>query len=299
MNDPQKQSIEAGKGFSLGWISRVEQLLSLEGDLRRHALAMFGFNLDWFFTIDPAWTEKNLITVLEHEGEDQKAVWAGFFWPAKLPSPQLFLRLKPRLLGLPKEKSLARHHHSEILAGVLLAGWGTFDDGTGSRYVTDREMRDVLVNADDDFRLEILSRLKTLSSEKEENDGNWARQLPLFLADVWPRQKNAKSPRISAALCDLAFLHANTFPARVDNILNLVTNVEAEYFGLNDLIVDDSSLVNQHPEKTLELLWVVLPENAAVWPPAAEEVLERLGKADLSLLKDSRFVELKRRWNAR
>ena len=65
----------------------------------------------------------------------------------------------------------------------------------------------------------------------------------------------------------------------MDNILNLVTNVDAEYFGLNHLIVDDSSLVNQHPEKTLELLRVVLPENAAVRPPAAEEVLERLGKA--------------------
>ncbi len=299
MNDPQKEGIEAGKGFPLPWIGRVDELLSLEGDLRRHALVMFGFNLEWFFAIDPAWTEKNLISVLENEGHDQSALWAGFFWCAKLPGHELYRRLKPQLLRLAKERSIARPHHSEILAGILLFGWGTFDGVNGSRYVTDAEMRDVLINADDDFRLEILQQLESLSSEREEKDGNWARQLPLFLADVWPRQKSVKSPRISAALCDLAFLDANTFPARVDNILNLVTNVDAEYFGLNHLIVDDSSLVNQHPEKTLELLWVVLPENAAVWPPAAEEVLERLGKADPSLLKDSRLVELKRRWNAR
>ena len=43
MNDPQKQGIEAGKGFPLPWIGRVDELLSLEGDLRRHALAMFAF----------------------------------------------------------------------------------------------------------------------------------------------------------------------------------------------------------------------------------------------------------------
>jgi len=159
-------------------------------------------------------------------------------------------------------------------------------------------MRDVLVNADDDFRLETLWQLDRLSSEKEEKDGNWARQLPLFLTEVWPRQKSAKSQRISARLCDLAFSDATTFLQRVHNILPLVTKIDAEYFGLYDLIVEDS-VVNQHPEKTLELLWAVLPENAALWPPAAEEVLERLGKADSTLLKDPRLVELKRRWNAR
>jgi SIR2-like domain len=299
MNDPQKQGIEAGKWFPLPWISRVDELLSLEGDLRRHALVMFGFNLEWFFEIDPAWAEKNLLSVLEDEGHDQSALWAGFFWRAKVPGHELYRRLKPQLLRLAKEKSLARHHHSEILAGIILEGWGTFDGVNGSRYVSDAEMRDVLINTDDDFRLEILRQLEGWSSKREEEDDNWARQLPLFLTDVWPRQKSVKSPRISAGLCDLAFLDANTFPARVDNILNLVTKVDAEYFGLNHLIVDDSSLVNQHPEKTLELLWAILPENAAVWPPAAEEVFERLGKAGPSLLKDSRLVELKRRWNAR
>jgi hypothetical protein len=298
MNDPQKQGIDAGKGFPFPWISRVEELLSLEGDLHRYALVMFGFNLEWFFAIDRVWTEKNLISVLEKEGDDQSALWAGFFWPATVPGHELYGRLKPQLLRLAKEKSIARHHHSEILAGILLAGWGTFDGGTGSRYVTDAEMRDVLVNADDDFRLETLWQLERLSSEKEEKDGNWARQLPLFLTEVWPRQKSAKSPRISAKLCDLAFSDAITFPERVDSILPLVTKIDTEYFGLYDLIVDDS-VVNRHPEKTLELLWTVLPENAALWPPATEEVLERLGKADSTLLKDPQLVELKRRWNAR
>ena len=39
MKDPQKQNIETGKGFPLSWIGRVDELLSLQGDLRRHALA--------------------------------------------------------------------------------------------------------------------------------------------------------------------------------------------------------------------------------------------------------------------
>jgi hypothetical protein len=98
-------------------------------------------------------------------------------------------------------------------------------------------MRDALVNADDDFRLETLWQLERLSSEKEERDGNWARQLPLFLTEVWPRQTSAKSPRISARLCDLAFSDAITFPERVDSILPLVTKIDTEYSGLYDLIL--------------------------------------------------------------
>ena len=80
MNDPAKDHLEIGKGFPPTWISRVEELLALESDYRRHALVMFAFNLNWFYTFDPIWTEKNLISVLDQDGEDQNAVWEGFFW---------------------------------------------------------------------------------------------------------------------------------------------------------------------------------------------------------------------------
>jgi SIR2-like domain len=99
------------------------------------------------------------------------------FWRAEVPGHELYRRLKPQLLTLAKEKSIARPHHSEILAGILLAGWGTFDDVTKSRFVTDAEMKDGLVNADDNFRLETLSQLERLSSAKEDNETSWARQL--------------------------------------------------------------------------------------------------------------------------
>ena len=159
-------------------------------------------------------------------------------------------------------------------------------------------MKDVLVNADENFRLETLSQLEPVSSAKEDNETSWARQLPLFLNQVWPKQKIAKSPQTSARLCDLAFSDATNFPEKVDSILPLVTEIDAEYFGLNNLLVDEN-LLKEHSEKTLELLWTVLPKNAGLWPPASEEVLERMGNANPVLLKDPRLVELKRRWNAR
>jgi hypothetical protein len=66
-----------------------------------------------------------------------------------------------------------------------------------------------------------------------------------------------------------------------------------------DLMSLEENVVDQYPEKTLTVLWAILPEDVTVWPYSMEETLQRIGNADPSLLKDHRLVELKRRWNAR
>jgi hypothetical protein len=123
----------------LPWISRVEELLLLADDLRRHALVMFAFQLNWFFAKDPAWTEKNMLSVLIKEGEDQNALWAGFFWAAKVPDQGLYIRLKPYLLRLATQKIISQRRYVEILAGILLAGWGTVDAKTRERFLSSAE----------------------------------------------------------------------------------------------------------------------------------------------------------------
>jgi hypothetical protein len=297
MNDPAKDHLEIGKGFPATWISRVEELLALEGDCRRHALAMFAFNLNWFYTFDPIWTEGNLISVLDQDGEDQNAVWEGFFWSAKFPNPKLYMRIKPHLLSLVRRESGARARHSEVLSGILLAAWGSIDEQTRERYITNAEMRDVLLNANDDFRSHTLWYLESWSRKEEE--GGWGAKLPVFFSEVWPRHKRAKSSRISARLCDLAFSDAAIFSKIADIVLPLVSEINQEHIMLHNLKDARNNIVDQFPEKTLALLFAVLPQNVSAWPYGIEDTLERIGVADPSLLTDGRLVELKRRWNAR
>jgi hypothetical protein len=299
MNDPRKEGLAVGGVFPLPWLRRVDELLSLEGDLRRHALVRFAFNLNWFFAIDPGWTEKRLISVLDEDGHDQSALWAGFFWASRVPNHQLYMVLKPRLLRLATRQSMVRHSHAEVLAALLLAGWGSVDKATGERWVTDVEMREVLVNADDDFRSRTLWQLERWSREGEEGGGNWRAKVLVFLTEVWPRHIKAKSPRITARLCDLAFSNAATFPEIADSIIPLVTKSDREHLWLPDLGESEGNVVDKFPDKMLALLSSILPENIEAWPDNIEDALERIGIANPSLLKDPRLVELKRRWNAR
>jgi len=300
MNDPQSKVLERGKGFPSHWIRRAEELLSLEGDLRRHALVMFAFNLDWFFAIDPAWTEKNLISVLDQDGYDQDAVWAGFFWAARTPSQTNYLTLKPRLLRLARRQTVAQHSHTEVLAGMLLAGWGSVDDITGRPCITDVEMREALVVADDEFRSHTLWQLTRWASDDDpEVRGGWQARVTTFLANVWPKHKKAKSARTTAALCNLAFSDDKDFPAIVDIIIPLVIQSGEEHLSLHGLEEAKDKIVGRYPEKMLALLFAVLPEAVAIWPYGMDRILEQIGLADPSLLKDPRLVELKRRWSGR
>ena len=297
MDDPSKAELKIGTGFPEPWIKCVEDLLALKGDARRYALVMFTFNLNWFFAIDPSWTEANLIFALQKEGQDQDAVWAGVFWSARIPDKELYQILKPHLLGLASKKSPTRHHHVHILSGFLLAGWGTINQQTGERYIADGEMHQVLLNTDEAFRLQILWQLKGWSSK--ENKGQWRKKLPVFLGEVWPRDKKVKSPKISIALLELVFSDTVNPSEIADVVLPLISRANLEHVGLHSLRAAENSIIDRLPEKILALLFAILPDDAAAWPYTIEEVLERIGVVAPPLLRDSRLVELKRRWNAR
>jgi hypothetical protein len=294
MKDPQKENLQAGKGFPPSWLQRVDELLSLDGDPRRHALVFFTYNLHWFFAIDPPWTETHLLSAFEAGAEDRAAAWAGLFWRARVPTERLYLRLKPHLLELAKSRSVSRRGHIDGLAGFVLAGWGNPTSITGARAVTDAEMRDVLVNSDEEFRMRVLWQLERLSASEE----HWSEQVETFLRDVWPRQIRAKSPTTSARLCELALSNPARFPAIVEAALPLLTTTDGEHLLLQDLSGKDR-IVERYPEHALALLYAVLPAEIGTWPFGIAEALDRIASADTALEKDPRLMELRRRWNAR
>jgi len=297
MKDHSKDDLELGKSFPVPWIHRVEELLTLEGDLRRHALVIFTFNLKWFFAFDPIWTQENLISVLDMEGDDQNAFWAGFFWGARVPQQELYVHLKPYLLRLAQRKPMVQRGHAKVLAGILLAGWGSINQKTGERCVTNTEMRDVLINANDEVRSNTLWQLEMWSLREER--GKWSTELPIFLTEVWPRHKKVKNSRISSRLCDLAFSSIVNFSKIANIILPLLTKINQEHMFVHNPGEGKSDIVNRFPKKTLAILNAILPEDVSVWPYGIENVLEQIAIADSSLLNDSRLIELKRRWNDR
>lgn len=302
-NHPRIEGLKTGDGFPSDWLGYVDTLLALTGDMRRHAVVICTHHLNWFYMIDPEWSEKKLLSILDSSDlEDQRAFWGGFFWGARVPpAPKLYLRLKSYLLQLAKQGGITRRGHGEVLSAIVLAGWGSFMGETGERFIANDELRDVLVNTDDEFRSHVLWQVERWSSKKEDNaEDNWALLLPVLLRDVWPRQKSVKSPKISARLCDLVFSNEGRFPELAEIVLPLLTKIDhGHHMMMPSLRRSKDNIVDLYPRLTLTLLHAVLPDDVSAWPFGIEDTLIRIGEVDTSLNADERLIELKRKWNSR
>jgi len=295
MKSPEKEGLKRAKGFPCSWLAYVEELLGLPADHRRYALVMFAFNLPWFYYIDPAWTERSLLSVLENDGDDQDAFGGGFCWGAKQPDDKLFLRIKPWLTTLAKEGHEAGRREGNVVSAILLSAWGRkVVKKSATPLLPNAEFRAILLNADEQFRGHILWLLERWTADEI----SWVEKLPIFFNDVWPRQKQAKSPKISAKLCNFVFSNSKVFPVVVDIIVPLLTKIDREDFFISHLRQAKEGVLAEYPEQALSVLWAVLPDNSSQWPYGVYEALEKIGET-LPILNDPRLIELNRRWNAR
>jgi hypothetical protein len=299
MKDPTRHA-SGEPGFSDEWLNRVEALLLLPGEGRLHTLVMVSFNLGYFFWHANNWTIQNVIARLEgSDASAKEAVWAGFLWGARTPGEALYEVMKPHLLAAAVDGSVNRRGSIEAIAGMILAGWGTPRRNFVGGFVADDELRNLLINADSEFRSQVLWIARRWARTAEEKEGHsWRSNLTRLLRDVWPRQLSAKTFVLSERLVDMAFEFPDDFQELSALVLPLVGTIEKEYLHLHDVTQNGPALAAKHPDAVLSLLSTVLPADARSWPYGLDATLGVLGDSRATAA-DPRFIELRRRLSAR
>lgn len=277
------------------FLNYAGELLALSGGLHRHALAIFSEWIGWFYETNYEWSEKNLLSVLDSSDlHDRDAFWSGFFYASV--NQELFMLLKPHLLQLARENSETHRKHSQGLSRIILDRWGSIIEGTSDRCISNEEFRDVLVQADDEFRSHVLRQMtKLLCNKKQETRNKWTSWLPEFLRDVWPLHRKANSPAASASLCDLVFSNEELFPELVEIILPRLAKIDDHFWRWYKA----KDFGEKHPRQMLDLLYAVLPDNVSGWPDDIEDIFASISEGDSALKTDEKFLELKRRWDSR
>ena len=197
IKDPANRRSRDRRWLSTSLDGSARDLLALPGDMRRHALVMLGFRVNWLFAIDPAWTERGLLPHVDHDGLDGDALWDGMLWAARVPMRPLYLALKETLFA--RAIKAQRRDESTVLAGFLLAGWGTETDT--ERWVTDLELREVLIHTDDELRQQLLRQLEQWCAE---GDNSWRGRVIPFFKQVWPKQRALRTPAMANQLANFA-----------------------------------------------------------------------------------------------
>jgi hypothetical protein len=288
MLDPAKNGLQAGSGFPSAWTSRLDDLLGLPGNMRRHALVMLGYQINWLFTIDPAWTERQLLPHVNDDGPDGDALWDGILWHARVPPKSLFSALKAAMLA--RAIKGRRRSHSTILAGFLLAGWAS-DAAFGEGLVTDIELREVLIRSDTEFCQQLLWQLEQWCAEP---GSYWRDRVLPFFRQVWPRQRALHTPAISSSLANFALASGDLMPAVVDLVLPRLVPIRDTSLRFGSIDDTGKHPATAYPAATLNLLWVILGEDPSSWPYRIDQILDLLAKAP-ETASDTRLSELRRR----
>lgn len=290
---PCLKGLESGALLPKKWQKLAETLLEQSGDLRRYVLVYMMYQINRFFVVDRQWTEDHLLQVLKDENEeDIQAFWDGFIWQNQVPLPELYLSLKPYLLEYACSSMSGTHRR--VVSSILLFGWGHTEDES-NRYVSDDELRSVILNSDDDCRVRLLNHVKLWCSgrgliKKEV----WKQMVPALFEKVWPLHRSVRSPRVTGYLCDLLFSEEERFPELFKLVYPLLSAGEMKHlFFVYQYRAH--SVVSKYPEQVMEMLLAVLPDERSEWPYGIDIMIYNIEKADSRLNNDTRFIELKRR----
>ncbi|WP_207101429.1 hypothetical protein [Paracoccus shandongensis] len=290
--DPSLPNLADGKGLPSEWKQRAERLLVLPGAFRCHALVMLGHHFVYLYAADPPWIEKLLVPAVNSQTEEADAILEGFLWGARVPSPDLFRQIKPGLLDLARGHT-REGQRAENLAGILFYGWAFNAGGdSAAALISDEEFRDALINADDDFRRGILHYLLQW---KEQHPEQWNDVVLAFFQKVWPRQRALKTAPLSQALVLFILRSDDLFPELVRLLKSRLAPLRNGGGWLFAFQVEETDgLVKKYPQEALELLWVLLPDDASQWWFEIDKILSLL-EVSSDTRGDPRLSEIRRR----
>ncbi|MUK69692.1 SIR2 family NAD-dependent protein deacylase [Aliivibrio fischeri] len=283
-------TFESGEGFSGNLLLLLNQLLALPDDLHRYAMVILSRSLSWCFYVDPKWTQKNLLSVLRSTSEEERqAFWAGALW-GRIQGEELFAILKPNLLELACKGEVESLGHKNTIVALIYSAWKMKDEN--ERWVSDVELKDALIKANDDFRCGILWQARHGGNEEKTQ---WLEPFRELISNVWPKQLAAKSSTVSERFCDIALWSEEHFSEVVKLIIPFLTKLERA----NHIYLNDESVVKKYPNDLLLLLSTVLPDDVNKWPYDTGLYLDKMMETSNKLSEDERFIELKRKWDAR
>jgi hypothetical protein len=190
---PVLQGVSPETGLPDPWLRRIEVMLAMPGNCRQHAIVVT--------------TSENILPlspeVAEHES--RSAFRSGYLRTNRPPRPPLFRELKERLVARSCQQT-TRREEVRRLADFLLVVWGHSD---GSRdpceELSHKELCDVLIHADNVFRVSMLWSLKQFAQMPVTP---YPGKVQAFLQHVWPRQLALRLPELSEALVALLISEA-------------------------------------------------------------------------------------------
>ncbi len=261
------------------------QLSNVDNELFRHGRILLTLHLPIFLKIDPDWTRKHLLPLLDwsHNHDEAKITWKNLLSKHAI-YPPLFILLKKSLLETVNYCDVLGQDCkflAELLGHMAL---DRIDGYTANDFQV----------AFGKLPVEGLEMAVTVMIRKIERTGMkkgeyWNNHIQPFWQKVWPKSRHINSRSISESLAQLCITAADEFPAALETMRNWLDKVEN-----SDMIVSrlhESGLCKRFAPDSLQFLHATRTEQS--WPPAKfRQCLDEIAETEPALCNESQYKEL-------
>ena len=238
--------------------------------------------LNFLFTVDPKWTEMELVRRLDPSANPSEALdlWAGFAWSPRL-SPNLLQAIKGSYLAVLARDDLPSRTKRGLL-GLLVAICLNIPEE-----LTKGEVLSVIGRlSDSSLRVALWSLRDRLTGSPSERGQIWNDKVEPWLRDYWPREGGRNSAATSEAMIHLVIGSGVSFAEAVSCCTPFLKPVESHHWD----IVYLKEHIDKDPAAVLDLLSRVVQEELSQNSrPDLREILDAIAGVRPDLREDPRF----------
>lgn len=139
--------------------------------------------------------------------------------------------------------------------------------------------------------LEVL--ITWIEQMEEGPEASWSSAIKPTLAQIWPRERRFRHPRLSRHFAKLAVGAAGAFPDALGYLLPYMTPIEG-HSGVYE--IESSTAPENYPVETLTLIWKLLGPDSKSEGHDVPKLLDRLIASDPRLETDRRLQWLEQRY---
>lgn len=251
----------------------------------RHGRVLLTSQLIPLFRVDRSWTEQHLLPLLNWTNQaEARAAWEGFLW-----SPRLY---QPLLIAFKSELLESAVHYAKLGTHRLqFAAFLTYVALVPTPGYTVEELRvafDVLPQEGLEESAQALAQ--ALEGAGDQREDYWRNRAQVFWQQIWPKSRDAATPRIAESLTRLVIAAGGEFPEALFAVRNWLRPIERPMYVIE--LLAKSGQCKRFPADALELLGAVIVDQQ--WAPLRlSQCLDEIMQAKPTLEQDIRFLRLR------
>ena len=270
----------------------VDRIFAAPEKVSDRAMCIAISKLNLFISINPYWTKKHLVPLLDFDHPVSETAWSRLFLNGGVLSEALAEIIKPLMLNLFPwiEKFSWKWHTSMETTQWLVQMYVCYPEKPSE--LTMREMRNILRAMSDDSRSRFINWLEFAA---RNNEICWVTHIIPFIDNVWPKEKRYRTSGSVSSWINLLHSTGNNFPATykvVKKFLVSVKMIDSHLHRFTYMIADDEPLTVRFPERTLDLLNHITPGVLSQPPFVLPKVLALIAETDVKLTSDPRYLRL-------